>query len=39
MYPSQLSTIINGRRVPTLQQAIDIEDRFGVPPKVWVVRK
>lgn len=39
MYPDQLSTILNGRRRPTLDQALAFDETLGVPPGVWKVNK
>ncbi len=39
LVPSQLSPILHGRRMPTLNQAIRLEETFGIPPRAWIVRK
>lgn len=36
IYPQQLSHILAGRRVPTLQQAAGIESLTHIPATVWV---
>ena len=34
----QLGHIVHGRRLPTIRQAVDIEEVAGIPVAAWVVR-
>ncbi|MCA3550132.1 MAG: helix-turn-helix domain-containing protein [Phenylobacterium sp.] len=30
------SELLNGRKTPSLKLAVDLERRFGIPPRRWV---
>lgn len=36
--PSEYSDLLSGRRRPTLDRAVDIEERIGVPAHWWAER-
>lgn len=38
IHPATVSDIINGKKLPSLERAVLIEDRLGIPPRWWVER-
>ena len=38
IHPATASEMMNGKKLPSLERAVLVEDRLGIPPRYWVER-